>query len=96
MLALPATQTVETGKRSLSFTLPSNFTPPHARSYVTLPPRCRPSPILLNCGVPKEVTANALRLSVGRGTTRKDVDDVLEDLKEAVLLLEKNQLKDLK
>ncbi|KAK2835973.1 hypothetical protein Q5P01_016457 [Channa striata] len=47
----------------------------------------RPSHILLNCGVPTEVAANALRLSVGRRTTREDVDAIVEDLKETVHLL---------
>ncbi|XP_038138324.1 selenocysteine lyase [Cyprinodon tularosa] len=49
----------------------------------------RPSHILLSCGVPTEVAANALRLSVGRGTTKEDVDLVVEDLRETVQLLEK-------
>ncbi|KAM9383949.1 selenocysteine lyase isoform 1-T3 [Pholidichthys leucotaenia] len=48
----------------------------------------RPSHILLSCGVPLEVAANALRLSVGRRTTRADVDRVVEDLRETVQLLE--------
>ncbi|XP_070765274.1 selenocysteine lyase [Enoplosus armatus] len=48
----------------------------------------RPSHILLSCGVPSEVAANALRLSVGRGTTKADVDAVVEDLMETVQLLE--------
>ncbi|XP_026202102.1 selenocysteine lyase [Anabas testudineus] len=48
----------------------------------------RPSHILLNCGVPTEVAANALRLSMGRSTTKEDVDAVVEDLRETVLLLE--------
>ncbi|CAF96629.1 unnamed protein product, partial [Tetraodon nigroviridis] len=47
----------------------------------------RPSQVLLSCGVPDAVAANALRLSVGRTTTRADVDAVVEDLKEAVQLL---------
>lgn len=50
----------------------------------------RPSHILLSCGVPTEVAANALRLSVGRGTTKEDVDAVVEDLRETVELLETN------
>ncbi|XP_017280699.1 selenocysteine lyase isoform X2 [Kryptolebias marmoratus] len=49
----------------------------------------RPSHVLLSCGVPSEVAANALRLSVGRGTTKADVDTVVEDLRETVQLLEK-------
>ncbi|XP_069006987.1 selenocysteine lyase isoform X1 [Embiotoca jacksoni] len=48
----------------------------------------RPSHILLSCGVPSEVAANALRLSVGRATSRADVDAVVEDLRETVQLLE--------
>uniref|UniRef100_A0A8C5GUV5 Selenocysteine lyase n=1 Tax=Gouania willdenowi TaxID=441366 RepID=A0A8C5GUV5_GOUWI len=48
----------------------------------------RPSHILLSCGIPSEVAANALRLSVGRGTTKADVDAVVEDLRETVQLLE--------
>uniref|UniRef100_UPI0037E8865C selenocysteine lyase n=1 Tax=Semicossyphus pulcher TaxID=241346 RepID=UPI0037E8865C len=48
----------------------------------------RPSHILLSCGVPSEVAANAVRLSVGRGTTKADVDAVVEDLRETVQLLE--------
>lgn len=50
----------------------------------------RPSHILLSCGVPTEVAANALRLSVGRATTKADVDAVVEDLRETVKLLEEN------
>ncbi|XP_068599822.1 selenocysteine lyase [Brachionichthys hirsutus] len=48
----------------------------------------RPSDVLLSCGVPSEVAANALRLSVGRGTTEADVDAVVEDLRQSVRLLE--------
>ncbi|XP_041861924.1 selenocysteine lyase [Melanotaenia boesemani] len=48
----------------------------------------RPSHILLSCGVPTDVAANALRLSVGRETTKADVDAVVEDLRETVQLLE--------
>lgn len=48
----------------------------------------RPSHILLSCGVPAEVAANALRLSVGRWTTEADVDAAVEDLRETVQLLE--------
>uniref|UniRef100_A0A8C7YHD7 Selenocysteine lyase n=1 Tax=Oryzias sinensis TaxID=183150 RepID=A0A8C7YHD7_9TELE len=48
----------------------------------------RPSHILLSCGVPAEVAANALRVSVGRGTTKAEVDAVVEDLRETVQLLE--------
>lgn len=48
----------------------------------------RPSHILLSCGVPAEVAANAMRLSVGRGTSRADVDAAVEDLRETIQLLE--------
>lgn len=48
----------------------------------------KPSHILLSCGVPLEVAANAIRLSVGRETTKADVDTVVEDLRETVQLLE--------
>lgn len=47
----------------------------------------RPSDILLSCGIPVPVAVNALRLSVGRGTTKADVDAAVEDLKETVQLL---------
>lgn len=48
----------------------------------------RPSPVLLSCGVPVDVAKNALRLSVGRSTTRADVDLVVQDLRQAVAKLE--------
>ncbi|XP_072556012.1 selenocysteine lyase [Paramormyrops kingsleyae] len=48
----------------------------------------RPSHILLSCGISPKVAANALRLSVGRRTTRKDIDLAVEDLREAVCRLE--------
>ncbi|XP_007941766.2 selenocysteine lyase [Orycteropus afer afer] len=48
----------------------------------------QPSPVLLSCGVPLDVARNALRLSVGRGTTRAEVDLVVDDLKQAVARLE--------
>lgn len=48
----------------------------------------RPSHILLSCGVTAEVAANALRLSVGRGTSREQVDEVVEDLRNTVKILE--------
>lgn len=49
---------------------------------------CRPSPVLLSCGVPFDVARNALRLSVGRSTTKAEVDLVVQDLKQAVARLE--------
>ncbi|KAM8788827.1 selenocysteine lyase isoform 2-T2 [Rhynchonycteris naso] len=48
----------------------------------------RPSPVLLSCGIPFDVARNALRLSVGRGTTRAEVDLAVQDLKQAVARLE--------
>ncbi|TMS19938.1 Selenocysteine lyase [Larimichthys crocea] len=86
-LAPLATQTVETGKNEvfppLYAFIPHYTTPLHC----TLSPT-RPSHILLSCGIPSKVAANALRLSVGRGTTKADVDAVVEDLREAVKRLE--------
>lgn len=48
----------------------------------------RPSPVLLSCGIPVDVARNALRLSVGRSTTRAEVDLIVQDLKQAVAQLE--------
>ncbi|XP_001373605.2 selenocysteine lyase isoform X2 [Monodelphis domestica] len=48
-----------------------------------------PSPILLSCGIPLDVARNAIRLSVGRTTTREDVELAVEDLRQAVTQLEK-------
>ncbi|XP_022104234.1 selenocysteine lyase-like isoform X2 [Acanthaster planci] len=47
----------------------------------------KPSHILLAVGIPSEVAANALRLSVGRQTTKEDIDRVVDDLKQAVATL---------
>ena len=44
----------------------------------------RPSHILLAMGVPESLAWNALRLSVGRETTKADIDMVVNDLKETV------------
>ncbi|XP_032887392.1 selenocysteine lyase isoform X1 [Amblyraja radiata] len=44
----------------------------------------RPSHVLLNSGIPYEVAENAIRLSVGRATSKEDVDTIVEDLKLAV------------
>ncbi|KAM7160360.1 selenocysteine lyase isoform 6-T12 [Macrochelys suwanniensis] len=52
----------------------------------------QPSSILLSCGIPYEVAQNALRLSVGRDTTREDVDVIVEDLKQSVAHLEQNRV----
>ncbi|NWI52472.1 SCLY lyase, partial [Calyptomena viridis] len=51
----------------------------------------RPSSILLGCGIPPDVAQNALRLSVGRDTTRADVDRAVQDLVQAVAQLEQDQ-----
>uniref|UniRef100_U3CXA8 Selenocysteine lyase n=1 Tax=Callithrix jacchus TaxID=9483 RepID=U3CXA8_CALJA len=48
----------------------------------------QPSPVLLNSGIPFNVARNALRLSVGRSTTRAEVDLIVQDLKQAVAQLE--------
>ncbi|XP_054838401.1 selenocysteine lyase isoform X2 [Eublepharis macularius] len=47
----------------------------------------QPSSILLSCGIPYHVAQNALRLSVGRDTSKEDVDLIVEDLKQAVAQL---------
>ncbi|XP_078266083.1 selenocysteine lyase isoform X2 [Rhinoraja longicauda] len=46
----------------------------------------RPSHVLLNSGIPYEVAENAIRLSVGRATSKEDVDTIVEDLSLAVKL----------
>ncbi|XP_055673009.1 selenocysteine lyase isoform X2 [Falco peregrinus] len=51
----------------------------------------RPSSVLLSCGIPYDVAQNALRLSVGRDTTRADVDLVVQDLVLAVAQLDQDQ-----
>ncbi|XP_049658192.1 selenocysteine lyase isoform X6 [Accipiter gentilis] len=51
----------------------------------------RPSAILLSCGIPYDVAQNALRLSVGRDTTRAEVDLVVQDLVQAVAQLDQDQ-----
>ncbi|XP_074767858.1 selenocysteine lyase isoform X3 [Athene noctua] len=51
----------------------------------------RPSSILLSCGIPCDVAQNALRLSLGRDTTRADVDLVVQDLVQAVARLDQDQ-----
>lgn len=51
----------------------------------------RPSPILLKSGIPYDIACNALRLSVGRGTTEDDADLVVADLKQAVAELEQKR-----
>lgn len=44
----------------------------------------RPSHILLAMGVPENLAWNALRLSVGRETTKEDIDIIVDDLRQAV------------
>ena len=44
----------------------------------------RPSHILTSIGVPHDIAINALRLSMGRNTTKTDIDLAVEDLKVAV------------
>ena len=44
----------------------------------------KPSHILIACGIPETVARNAIRLSVGRYTTKEDIDLVVNDLKHAV------------
>ncbi|KAK5980915.1 hypothetical protein GCK32_021968, partial [Trichostrongylus colubriformis] len=46
------------------------------------------SPILLACGVSKELAERTIRFSFGRETTKEDVDRVVRELK-AVLFLAK-------
>ena len=42
-----------------------------------------PSPVLAAMGVPREVGAGAIRLSLGRTTTREELETLLEPLTEA-------------
>ena len=46
-----------------------------------------PSPILIAIGIPYNIAMNAVRLSVGRYTSKKDIDLVIDDLKAAVEFL---------
>jgi len=48
----------------------------------------RPSPVLLAIGVPEKIAVNALRVSVGRETTKEDIDIFLHDLKNAIQKLQ--------
>ena len=47
----------------------------------------KPSHILLACGINEDIARNALRLSVGRNTTRGDVTLVIDDLLRTVNML---------
>ncbi|KAE8604571.1 hypothetical protein XENTR_v10014744 [Xenopus tropicalis] len=51
----------------------------------------RPSPVLLNSGVPQEAATSAVRLSVGRETSQDDVDLIVRDLEQAAQLLGVNK-----
>ncbi len=42
------------------------------------------SHILLAIGVPQNIACNALRLSIGRETTKEDIDVVISDIAQAV------------
>lgn len=44
---------------------------------------CRPSLILLACGIDYEVAMNAMRISIGRDTSIEDIDIFIDDLKQA-------------
>ncbi|XP_077998899.1 selenocysteine lyase-like [Glandiceps talaboti] len=44
----------------------------------------KPSHILLAVGIPYDIATNALRLSVGRHTSKEDIDVVVEDIREAI------------
>ena len=44
----------------------------------------RPSETLLCSGVPEDIARNALRLSIGRSTSKEDINIFIADLKEAV------------
>lgn len=46
------------------------------------------SPSLVASGVPEKVAVNALRVSVGRETTKTDVEVFVQDLKDAINTLE--------
>ena len=44
----------------------------------------KPSPILLACGISEDVAVNAMRLSVGRETTKEDIDTFIDDVSKAI------------
>jgi selenocysteine lyase len=45
----------------------------------------RPSKILLSMKIDKNVACNALRLSVGRETTKNQIDLIINDIKQALV-----------
>ncbi|XP_048247618.1 selenocysteine lyase-like isoform X3 [Haliotis rufescens] len=47
----------------------------------------RASPILLAIGIPEDIARNALRFSVGRETSKRDIDIAIRDLKTCVQAL---------
>ena len=48
---------------------------------------CSCSQVLLASGVPPDVASNAIRLSIGRSTTKSDIDVIVNDLKAIVNLM---------
>ncbi|XP_046390853.1 selenocysteine lyase-like isoform X2 [Ischnura elegans] len=44
----------------------------------------KPSAILMASGVPSELARTAIRLSIGRGTSKEDIETAVADLKQAV------------
>ncbi|XP_063771874.1 selenocysteine lyase isoform X2 [Pseudophryne corroboree] len=50
------------------------------------------SPVLLSSGVPPEAARGAIRLSVGRDTSREDVDLIVADLEQAAQRLENKDI----
>jgi len=48
---------------------------------------CRASQTLLCSGVPEDIARNAMRLSLGRNTTKEDIDIFIADLRETVKAL---------
>ncbi|XP_063297034.1 selenocysteine lyase isoform X2 [Pelobates fuscus] len=53
----------------------------------------RPSPVLLNSGVPLVAARGAIRLSVGRETSRDDIDMIVKDLGQAAQCHEDKETK---
>ena len=53
-----------------------------------LPVLCSPSAGLLASGVAEDIANNALRVSIGRETTKNDVSHYVQDLKQAVMQLQ--------
>ena len=48
----------------------------------------KPSPVLMACGIPEDVAINAMRLSVGRETTKENIDTFIDDLTKAISKLQ--------